>query len=236
MTEDPKNRVELPTAEPSKSWEMIRTLAGLSVISGILIVGAFQITLSAIQQNKARMLGKAVLKVIPHAVRFEGYQIHSDGSVSSLADADQKGERFYVGYDSSDQEVGVAIEAQGQGFQDVIRFIYGYSPEEERIIGFQILESKETPGLGSRIEEDPDFLSNFQGLDVRLSKDRQRLEHSIEIVKKGDKKYPWQIDTITGATISSKAVGKIIRRSTEQNIPGIFRNLEKIKKGDSDAR
>ena len=44
------------------------------------------------------------------------------------------------------------------GYQDVIRVLYGYSFAEEAVVGIRVLESKETPGLGTRIETDPDFL------------------------------------------------------------------------------
>ena len=49
--------------------------------------------------------------------------------------------------------VGLAVEAQGMGYQDVIRVIYGYSFEQDAIVGIRVLESKETPGLGDKIEK-----------------------------------------------------------------------------------
>ena len=46
------------------------------------------------------------------------------------------------------------------GYQDVIRILlYGYSPEHQAIVGMRVLESRETPGLGDKIEKDPAFLA-----------------------------------------------------------------------------
>ena len=51
------------------------------------------------------------------------------------------GRYVYAGYDARNRLVGVALEAAGQGFQDTIRFIYGYSPEKQAVVGFVVLES-----------------------------------------------------------------------------------------------
>ncbi len=74
----------------------------------------------------------------------------------------------YAAYDAEGKLVGVAIAAAGMGYQDTIRLLYGYSPDKDAIVGFQVLESRETPGLGDRIGSDPDFLANFAALSVKL--------------------------------------------------------------------
>lgn len=129
----------------------------------------------------------------------------------------------HAGYDESGSLVGVAIQAQGMGYQDVIRILYGYDPASDAIIGMQVLASKETPGLGDKIEKDPAFLANFEALDVKLAPDGQSLQHPIEAVKGGQKSQPWQIDGITGATISSKAIAGMLRESSARWVPIIHR-------------
>ena len=129
----------------------------------------------------------------------------------------------HAGYDENGSLVGVAIQAQGMGYQDVIRILYGYDPARDAIIGMQVLASKETPGLGDKIEKDPAFLANFDALDVSLAPDRHSIQHPIEAVKSGEKSQPWQIDGITGATISSKAIAGMLRESSAQWVPIIHR-------------
>ena len=51
--------------------------------------------------------------------------------------------------------MGVAVEASGKATPDIIRILYGYDPENRQVVGFYVLESKETPGLGDKIEKDP---------------------------------------------------------------------------------
>ncbi len=87
------------------------------------------------------------------------------------------------------------------------------------MIGLQVLSSNETPGLGDRISKDAAFRKNFEALDASLV-------NEIETVKQGEKTRPWQIDGISGATVSSKAVGKALRESTGQWLPKLTGALE----------
>jgi electron transport complex protein RnfG len=75
-------------------------------------------------------------------------------------------ESIYAGFDETGRFVGWAIPAEGAGFQDTIRLLYGYVPEREEIVGMRVLESRETPGLGDRILKDPAFVAEFEGLAV----------------------------------------------------------------------
>jgi electron transport complex protein RnfG len=125
----------------------------------------------------------------------------------------------FAAYDDGGQLIGFAIEAAGMGYQDKIQLLYGYSLTEQAIIGLYVLESRETPGLGDRIGSDEAFLSNFHRLDVSLTADGDAVANPIEFVPPGKKTSPWQIDGITGATVSSRAVSEILRDSTQYWIP-----------------
>ena len=91
----------------------------------------------------------------------------------------------------------------------------------EAIIGIRVLESRETPGLGDRIETDLQFQKNFEKLDVRLNDAADALAHPIEFVKPGQKTADWQIDGISGATISSQATAEMLRLSADWWIPRV---------------
>jgi electron transport complex protein RnfG len=108
---------------------------------------------------------------------------------------------LYAGYDANDRFVGYAIASEGPGFQDTIRLLYGYQPGGRKVVGMEILESRETPGLGDKIYKDAAFVANFHDLAI---------DPQIVAVKKGTKAGSNEIDAITGATISSKAVVRVI--------------------------
>ena len=94
-----------------------------------------------------------------------------------------------------------------------------------------MLTSKETPGLGDKIEKDPGFLENFVALDVSLDASGTALRQPVETVKQGAKTESWQIDGITGATISSKAIGDMLATSTAYWLPIINAQLDTLATG-----
>jgi len=201
---------------------MYRALVGVGLVCGLLIVTVFVLTGPVIARNEAAALQAAVFQVLPGAVNSRSFALAADGSLRPAADGDDPRTTVHAGYDAVGELLGIAIPAQGMGYQDVIRVLYGYSPQQEAIVGMRVLASKETPGLGDKIEKDPAFLANFRALDVALAPGGQSLAHPIDVVKSGAKTSPWQIDGITGATISSKAIGNMLRQSAAYWVPRLY--------------
>ncbi len=211
-------------ASPS-IWHMYRAMVGVGVFCGLLIVSVFQVTLPLIERNKAEALQAAIFEVLPNATTSTTYRLAQAGGFELLEGDDDGGQLVYAGYDDAQQLAGLAVEAQGMGYQDVIAVIYGYSFTEQAIVGIRVLESKETPGLGDKIETDLDFLENFKSLDVSVQGDGSALAHPIVPVKHGEKTQPWEVDGITGATISSVAIANLLDRSAQYWVPRIRNNL-----------
>jgi len=163
------------------------------------------------------------------------FQIDQNGHVVEVMGEVKSAPLLYTGYDHKGKLAGVAMEASGIGFAGTLRVLYGYDPEKQMITGLYVLESKETPGLGDKIEKDPDFLQNFHALDVSLNDDYSALRNTITTVKSGSKKNPWEVDGITGATISSRAIGNILAASTRQMAPLIFKNKAILEKSGNGA-
>ena len=109
------------------------------------------------------------------------------------------------------------------GYQDTIELIYGYDPGQQQLVGFQVLQSRETPGLGDRIASYPPFLQNFKALDVTLDSELTGLLQPLVVVKEGTKTAAWQLDGITGATVSSDAVARIVQVSASRLLPIVFK-------------
>ena len=218
-----------------QNWRMVRTLVGIGTICGLIIVSVFQVTKPVIAYNKAVALQQAVFAVVANAHKKVTYQYNADDKFTIISEGDpvdEKQPQLHVAYNQDNELVGFAITGSGMGFQDTIELIYGYAPELNAIIGYQVLTSRETPGLGTRIETDKVFLENFKQLDVSLNASQDALAHPIETVKPGKKTQPWQIDTITGATISSKAVADILQNSASYWIPLITKHIQVFKDGN----
>jgi electron transport complex protein RnfG len=204
-------------------WPLYRALVGVGLVCGLLIVSVFVLTGPVIARNEAAALQRAVFQVLPGAVSKASFELGPDGSFQPAAQGSAPQLTVHAGYDADGHLVGVAIEAQGMGYQDTIRLLYGYAPQSQAIVGMEVLSSKETPGLGDKIEKDPAFRANFRALDVSLAADGESLQHPVEAVKSGSKNLPSQIDGITGATISSQAIAAILRQSSAQWVPVVHR-------------
>jgi electron transport complex protein RnfG len=181
---------------------LVLTLAIAGLISGLAIIGIYETTLPTITDNKARELRAAVFKVLPGVTRMQPL-VYRDNDL--VVDEPGKDEPVvYGGYDDEGRFVGYAIPGAGPGFQDTIGLLYGYTPAQRLVLGMEILESRETPGLGDKIYKDADFVGEFGALAV---------DPEIVAVKKGTSTSANEIDAITGATISSKAVVRIINET-----------------------
>lgn len=192
----------LSQAEPG-SARLIATLGLAGLLSGLIIVTAFEATLPTISAHKARMLREAVFQVLPGSTRLQPL-VYRDDRLVAVDQPSKDEEAIFAGYDPDGNFVGYAISGAGPGFQDIIRLLYGYVPRHRRVVGMEILESRETPGLGDKIYKDAEFVANFSALAV---------DPEIVAVKKGTKTAPHQVDAITGATISSKAVVRLINEA-----------------------
>lgn len=215
---------------------MYRALVGIGLLCALVIVSVFQITQPAIHEKMAAALDKAVFNVLPGARYKVEFQLINGAHFEQAAAAMQSDQVVYAGYDEHKHLIGIAVEAQGMGYQDVINLLYGYAPDQQAIIGMQVLDSRETPGLGDRIKKDPMFLRNFQRLDVALAANKQSIANPVKAVKSGTKTEPWEIDSITGATVSSNAVAAIVRQSTNKWVPLIHQHLEEFNLGNEDIK
>lgn len=215
---------QAPPAPPG--FRMIRTLSLIAMLSGLVVVLVYQWTLPIITENQRIATEKAVFEVVPGAATRRDFLLGPDGLVP--AGAEGSGEQVYAAYDGDGRLRGVAMPAAAQGYQDMIRLLYGYDPSCECIRGIKVLKMTETPGLGDKIIKDPEFRKNFEALDASLGEDRASLRNPIVTVKHGAKQHPWQIDAISGATISSNAVGKALDQSAQALVPLVQEHLGQL--------
>lgn len=230
----------MPDSTPAVA--MVRTLGLISAICGLIIVASYQGTYDAVQENKRIAVERAVFKVIPSAKSMAEYLATPAGEITKVgagetaqaagtAAAGGAGNntiKFYAGYDASGKLAGIAAEGVAKGYADNVRILFAYDPAAQMVSGFSVVSSRETPGIGDKIAVDKGFLANFP-LEAKISNDRMVLAHEIRTVKHGSKTNPWEIDAISGATITSRAVGKAINEAAQALLPRIVPQLDKLK-------
>jgi len=197
------------TVKRAGPFRLVATLGVAGFASGLILVSVFLVTQPLILRNEAEALERAIYKVVPGSESRKIFIPEGE----KLVPFQETGGRIptenavYGAYDKAGNLLGYGIPSDGPGFQDTIKLIYGYDPVKKRIIGMEILDSRETPGLGDKIFKDENFVNNFKDLAI---------EPEVVAVKPGNKSAPNEVDTISGATISSKAVIKIINEGNSR--------------------
>ncbi|MBW2591684.1 MAG: FMN-binding protein [Deltaproteobacteria bacterium] len=105
---------------------------------------------------------------------------------------------------------GWVIKTAGPGYADKIELLIGLDSTAETITGLFVLDQKETPGLGDKIVTEKwraQFIAKKTGSPLAVTKDGA--------------KAPNEIDGVTGATISSRAVSNIINTAVN-NLKGML--------------
>ncbi len=207
-TERSSDMAPVAPPEPS-SARLILTLGLAGLFSGLAIVGIFLATFDRIEQNRAEALQAAIFQVMPGTDHYKA-MVAADGKLVQLGEGNQGENVVFDCFDNQGQRLGYAIPSEGAGFQDTIKLIYGLRPGLDKLTGMLVLESKETPGLGDKIIKSRSFVDSFNGVAI---------SPAIEATKKGKGGGNFQIDAISGATISSKAVVKIINTANKDWLP-----------------
>lgn len=169
----------------------------ITVIAATALAGIYNVTKPRIEAQKALELDRALTVALPDIPREAIFPVEQDDEVL-----------YYVGYKTPEKNdlVGYAFVAYGPGYSSVIETMVGVD-SLGNILGMKVLSQVETPGLGTKVEEvkygeeKPWFTQQFLGKtadDVAVDKDG------------GD------IQSVTGATISSRALTKSVVAAYEK--------------------
>jgi electron transport complex protein RnfG len=101
------------------------------------------------------------------------------------------------------ETVGYVFTTSGKGYGGTIKIAVGIDTAG-KITGMKIVEHAETPGLGSKAGEEP-FSSQFTGITP---------QEPLKVVKNAKTK-PEEIDAISGATITSRAVVEAVQAAVD---------------------
>lgn len=126
-----------------------------------------------------------------------------DAAISEIfgaSDASDGKDGFYtVRYGENLAATGYCVESVAGGFGGDLTLMVGFDAKG-KILGVSIVSHSETPGLGARVN-DANYLSQYAGKSGALTI---------------DKDGGTDIDAISGATISSRAVLSAVNKATER--------------------
>ncbi|MCM8791225.1 MAG: RnfABCDGE type electron transport complex subunit G [Candidatus Omnitrophica bacterium] len=163
-------------------------LGVICLIATLVLAVTYEITKPKIDEQMRLEVQSALKRIMPDADSFDA---------KTLDDIE------YFEARKGAELVGYCVKVTGFGYGGYIRMIVGMD-RSGIIKGVRVLEHQETPGLGSKINEtrpgeaEPYFLKQFKGKQAR----------TVSVKK--------DIDAITGATISSRAVTDAISKTATE--------------------
>lgn len=179
---------------------MTLTLFVITAVAGVALGYVYNITKDPIQKAKEEKLKTAINIVVPGADKgtIEEKIVPADG-----------GDLAFYTVKVNDEIIGTAVKTFSKnGFGGLITVMVGFD-KEGKIIDSNVLEHKETPGLGDKSGKSvSSWNEQFKGMDIS-----QMPGQLIKVKKDGG-----TVDAITAATITSRAYCDAVQRAYDNYI------------------
>ncbi|MEA3495146.1 MAG: RnfABCDGE type electron transport complex subunit G [Bacteroidota bacterium] len=171
---------------------MTLTLLIVTVVAAFSLGGVYNLTFEKIEESKRIKKENAIKKVVPEFTELKSFKVKPTDANDSL--------EFNQAF-NEDKLVGTAVATYTDiGFSGRFKIMVGFSPDG-KIINTAVLEHKETPGLGDKMDASKsDFPNQFM--------DKDPSKYNLKVTKDGG-----DVDAITAATISSRAFCDAVNRA-----------------------
>ncbi len=203
-------------SKPQSPLAMVLVLTLIAGISGLALAGMSEITREPIRIARQADLKASLRKILPpyaNEPSEDRERCQPQQGCTKLAADDQSATPaealdLYIARDGAGKAVGAAFQvSSNQGYGGEIRVLLGVDAQQQ-ISGYYVLEHKETPGLGDKASKDDpdsqeDFADQFRG-------------HGLANFNFAVKKDGGQVDAITSATITSRAVSGAFKAGLER--------------------
>ena len=189
-------------------YMFLMTLVFTSLVSAVKIIND-----DRIERNQNIKLQRIILKVLDIPLKSkasdeEAVQIFE----SRVKTLDVKDKTLYLGYEADGKTIrGYAFPVGGPGFWGPISGMVAVNPDSTKVLGIAFYKHSETPGLGGRLVEDW-FTKQFVGLRLFPIEGDKKIFY---LKPSGDKKAVNELDAITGATGTSRAVETFLNRELD---------------------
>ena len=152
-------------------------------ISGLVIGAVYFVTAPVAAQKAVERKENALKELVPGADHF----------------AEIDSEQGWYRAEQGGQPIGYIVPAKTKGYGGEIKLLVAITPDEH-VIDYKILAHNETPGLGDNAGKEP-FRAKIRGKDA------------AHLIVTKDKNNTEDVQAMTGATISSRAVTRGVKEA-----------------------
>lgn len=179
------------------------TLLAFFAFVGVVVVSASNLlTRDQIEENKRMMLLEKLNEVLDH--NLYANDLVANSIVLSRQETGLPADAtIYLARDKQSAPVAAVFRVTTlQGYSGAITILAGVSYADQSITGVRVIEHKETPGLGDKVETSKsNWILDFVGKSLRNPTE------DLWLVKRDG----GQFDQFTGATITPRAVVGLIK-------------------------
>ncbi|MCX7926855.1 MAG: RnfABCDGE type electron transport complex subunit G [Candidatus Omnitrophica bacterium] len=176
-------------------------LGGICFIATSVLSTVYVFTKTNIALQNQKALQQGLKEVLNQANTFE--PVYSNQQLL-----------YYKGLDRNKRLVGVAFVTRERGYAGEIETLVGMTTDGS-ITAIKILKQEETPGLGSRICEVRDDTTILDFLKGKRIKNKPKPWFTERFVNRKVSELK-DIQAISGATVSSRAVIESVKRKSEE--------------------
>lgn len=181
-----------------KMFQPALLLTVLCLITTLLLAATYELTKVPIARQQEQAALEQKQQIFPDGKEFAPV-ILSEAQVDAMAKKDSSVLEVSTATDASGKILGYVFVTGSRGYAGNIAATTGIDTQG-RIIMVSALAPDDTPGLGKRVEE-KGFLSQFAKLDSKV----------MTSVSNGSGTQ--KIDSISGATISSRAASSAVNKA-----------------------
>ncbi|MBA5850299.1 RnfABCDGE type electron transport complex subunit G [Clostridium sp. cel8] len=167
-------------------FSVAKNLACACFISGIVIATTYYFTAPVAAKKQVQLKNDSMKELIKNADDFKPVSGKTDWYSA------QKGSKT----------IGYIVPSESKGYGGKITLLVAVS-QDGKVIDFSVVSHNETPGLGANASE-PSFKDQFAG----------KSSNNLKVTK--DKSDKDDIQAMTGATITSRAVTKGVKAAVDE--------------------
>lgn len=175
---------------------MVLSLLIITLVSGLSLGFINDLTAGPKAKAKLEKKIKALKLVLP---AFDNNPVKEVSKVISEQGKDSI--ELYPAFAENNFIGAAVIGSSEKGFSGLVKIMIGFT-EKGKIENIEVLEQKETPGLGTKMKGEK-FLKQFRGIDPTT--------YNLKVKKDGG-----DIDALTGATITSRAFGEAVQMGYDE--------------------
>lgn len=197
-------------------------------VAGLGLHGVSAATENRIAESKKAALANGQKIAFPGATKFSNektFDVHDKKAV------------YYDAMDSSGKTIGYVLRYGVMGYQSIVEVLTGITPDGT-VKAIKVLSQAETPGLGAEVDTLPSSGTIWSKVGSLVSNKKEEKKDGpppipafqaqysdkpisgLKVVKEKTDEY---IESISGATITSRAVTRAVREPTEAFVKEILK-------------